>query len=398
MGQGPGALCRAAAALRGGRRPRRALGRRRARGRGAASGGAPRGGPVTEIRVGPGLLGRLPALVARHAARRRATLVTDSRLAAGLGRTIAAAFRRAGWEAPLFVLPRGEAAKTLRQAERLWAFLAQTRHERRDPVVALGGGTVGDAAGFGAATWMRGVPLVQVPTTLLAQSDSCLGGKTGVNIPVAKNAVGAFHQPALVVADPAALAGLPERDYASGLAEVVKYGLVLDGAFARALDRRWPELAARRPAAVAWAVKRALELKARVVAADERDLSGRRELLNFGHTLGHALESASGYAVRHGEAVAFGMRAAVLLSRGRGGLSRPADAALVSDLLARLPSVRVPAGVRAGDLAERLLMDKKARGGRPVFVLLKGLARPERTDVVTRAQVLAVLAQLGVRP
>lgn len=352
----------------------------------------------TEVMVGPGLLKSLPSLVAGHSARRRATLVTDSFLAPRLGRAAAAAFRRAGWEAPLFVLPRGEAAKTLSQVERLWSFLARTRHERRDPVVALGGGTVGDAAGFAASAWMRGVPLVQVPTTLLAQCDSCLGGKTGVNIPGAKNAVGAFHQPALVVADPAALAGLPERDFASGLAEVVKYGLVLDAAFARSLARRWPELAARRPAAVVWAVERSLRLKAAVVSADERDLHGRRELLNFGHTLGHALESASGYAVRHGEAVAFGMRAAVLLSRSRGGLRAPAESALVDALLARLPAVGLPASVRARDLAERTLSDKKARGGRPVFVLLKGLARPERTDAVTRGQVLGALSRMGVRP
>lgn len=345
----------------------------------------------TEVMVGPGLLKRLPALVAPFAARRRAALVTDSFLAPRLGRAVAAAFRRAGWEAPLFVLPRGEAAKSLAQLKRLWGFLAKTRHERRDPVVALGGGTVGDAAGFAAATWMRGVPLVQVPTTLLAQCDSCLGGKTGVNIPGAKNAVGAFHQPVLVVADPAALKGLPERDFASGLAEVVKYGLVLDAGFARALARRWPELAGRRPAAVAWAVGRCLKLKAAVVRADERDLSGRRELLNFGHTLGHALEAASGYAVRHGEAVAFGMRAAVRLSR-------PADGAIIDGLLARLPAVRLPAALRARDLAELVKRDKKARGGRPVFVLLKGLARPERTDAVTRADVLEALASLGVRP
>lgn len=351
----------------------------------------------TDVLVGTGLLSRLPALVAGHAVRRRATLVTDSFLAPGLAARAAAAFRRAGWEAPLFVLPRGEAAKSLAHLERLWAFLAKTRHERRDPIVALGGGTVGDAAGFAAATWMRGVPLVQVPTTLLAQSDSCLGGKTGLNIPGAKNAVGAFHQPVLVVADPAALKDLPERDYASGLAEVVKYGLVLDAGFARALARRWGELASRKPAALAWAVGKSLRIKGAVVSVDERDLHGRRELLNFGHTLGHALESASGYAVRHGEAVAFGMRAAVRLSRGRGGLAKPAESALVDGLLARLPSVRIPASVRARDLAELVLRDKKARGGRPVFVLLNGLAKPERTDAVTRADVLSALASLGVR-
>lgn len=352
----------------------------------------------TEVYVGGGLLRRLGALAAPHAARRRATVVTDAFLAPGAGRALVRSLKATGWEAPLFILPRGEAAKSLRQLELLWAFLSRTGHERRDPVVALGGGTVGDAAGFAAATWMRGVPLVQVPTTLLAQCDSCLGGKTAVNIPSAKNAVGAFHQPALVVADVSLLKTLSERDFASGLAEVVKYGLVLDAAFARELDRRWAALAGRSPAALAWAVGRSLRIKAAVVSADEKDLHGRRELLNFGHTLGHALETASGYAVRHGEAVAFGMRAAAALSRRRGGLRKAGESALLERLLARLPEVRVPSGVRARDLAQLLVRDKKARGGRPVFVLLKGLARPERTDAVTRAEVLGVLADMGVRP
>lgn len=352
----------------------------------------------TEVYVGTGLLGRLARLASGHAARRRATVVTDAFLAPGVGRSAVRSLAAAGWEAPLFILPRGEAAKSLRQMELLWSFMSRTGHERRDPVVALGGGTVGDAAGFAAATWMRGVPLIQVPTTLLAQCDSCLGGKTAVNIPAAKNAVGAFHQPALVVADVSLLKTLSERDFASGLAEVVKYGLVLDAAFARELDRRWDALAARRPAALSWAVGRSLRIKASVVSADEHDLHGRRELLNFGHTLGHALETASGYEVRHGEAVAFGMRAAAALSRRRGGLGRPAEAALVERLLARLSEVRVPRAVRARDLAQLLVRDKKARGGRPVFVLLKGLARPERTDAVSRSEVLAVLSEMGVRP
>ena len=350
----------------------------------------------TEVYVGGGLLRRLGVLAARHAPRRRVSVVADSLLAPGLGRSLVASLESAGWEAPLFVLPRGEAAKSLRQLERLWAFLSRTGHERRDPVVALGGGTVGDAAGFAAATWMRGVPLVQVPTTLLAQADSCLGGKTAVNIPSAKNAVGAFHQPVLVVADVGLLKTLPERDFASGLAEVVKYGLVLDASFARELDRRWPALVRRRPAALAWAVGRCLRIKASVVSADEKDLHGRRELLNFGHTLGHALETASGYAVRHGEAVAFGMRFAAALSLRRGGLRRPAEAALLQRLLARLPAARVPRGVTARDLAGLLVRDKKARGGRPVFVLLRGLARPERTDGVSRAEVVEVLSEMGV--
>ncbi|MBI3299620.1 MAG: 3-dehydroquinate synthase [Elusimicrobia bacterium] len=344
---------------------------------------------MTDVYVGSGLLERLPSIL--RSKRRRATLVTDSALAGTLGRRLAAAFRKAGWEAPLFVLPRGETAKSLASVARLWDFLLKTGHERRDPVVALGGGTVGDAAGFAAATWMRGVPLVQVPTTLLAQADSCLGGKTAVNLPGAKNAVGAFHQPDAAVADVGTLKTLPERDYRSGLAEVVKYGLVLDAAFARELDRRWGLLERRESAALSWAVGRSLRLKAGIVAEDERDFSGRRELLNFGHTLGHALESASDYRVRHGEAVAFGMRAAVLLS---GPLK---EAALIERLLDRLPFPSL-AGIRGKALFRLLARDKKARGGVPVFVLLQGLARPLRTQTVDERQVLAVLAALGVKP
>lgn len=346
---------------------------------------------MTKAVVGSGVLARLPSLLRPYAARRRVTLVTDAALAPRLGKRLSASLRSAGWRAPLFVLPRGEAAKSLRAVERLWAFLGKTGHERRDPVVALGGGTVGDAAGFAAAAWMRGVPVVQVPTTLLAQADSCLGGKTAVNLPGAKNAVGAFHQPALVIADVALLKTLPERDYASGLAEVVKYGLVLDAAFARELDRRWEALARRDARTLVWAVRRSLALKAAVVSADERDLSGRRELLNFGHTLGHALESATGYRVRHGEAVAFGMRAAVELSGVRGR-----ERTLIDRLLSRLPSPRAKTKGRA--LVSLLSRDKKARGGRPVFVLLRGLARPVRTQAVSEKEVLRALARLGVTP
>lgn len=353
---------------------------------------------MTEVFVGAGLLRRLPGLLNSRVPRRRVSIVVDAALG-GAGRRLAGAFRAAGWKAPLAFLPAGEAAKSLRSLAALYDFLLTSGHERRDAVLALGGGTVGDAAGFAAATFMRGVPLVQVPTTLLAQSDSCLGGKTGVNLPGAKNAVGAFHQPLLVAADTDFLKTLPERDFRSGLAEVVKYGLVLDAAFARELAKRWDLLARRQPAALAWAVGRSLRIKASIVAQDERDLSGRRELLNFGHTLGHALESAGGFSrYRHGEAVAFGMRAAALISLGRGGLADGADARLVWDLLGRLPAVRVAPGIRGRALIRALSHDKKARGGRPVFVLLKGLARPERSGAVTEAQVLRALASLGVRP
>ncbi len=352
---------------------------------------------MTEVFVGSGLLPRLPGLLKARVPRRRVSIVVDAGLVAA-GRRLARAFTAQGWKAPMAPLPAGEGAKSLRSLAKLYDFLLKTGHERRDPVLALGGGTVGDAAGFAAATFMRGVPLVQVPTTLLAQSDSCLGGKTGVNLPGAKNAVGAFHQPLLVAADVDFLATLSERDFRSGLAEVVKYGLVLDAAFARALARRWDGLVARRPAELAWAVERSLRLKASVVAQDEHDLTGRRELLNFGHTLGHALEAAGGFSrFTHGEAVAFGMRAAALLSLARGGLADGPDSRLLWDLLGRLPAVRVPASVRARELVASLSRDKKARGGKPVFVLLKGLARPERCGSVGEAELFRALGALGVR-
>lgn len=342
------------------------------------------------IRVGDGVLDHLPRLLAAEFGKqRRCVVVTDSYLKRSLAHRAETAMRGAGWTVDSYALPRGEAAKSFAALERLYGFLLRRKIERRTPLIAVGGGTVGDAAGFAAATFYRGVPLVHVPTTLLAQVDSAIGGKTAVNHALSKNAVGAFYQPRLVVCDTSVLKSLPRRDFLSGLGEVVKYSLVFDPAFAKRLRIEWLRVLQKEKSALDWVVARCAQLKADVVAADTRDLSGRRELLNFGHTLGHALEAASGYGkVRHGEAVAWGMRGAVALSKGRGWLK---DSALLDDLLGLLPKVQVPNGISRKQLLAPLARDKKAIGGRNVFVLLKKLGRPVRVDDVSRAEIEAAL-------
>jgi len=331
--------------------------------------------------VGEGLLEALPRLMDIRCGGSRCVLVTDARLEPGLGRRVRRILGRGGRRADLFVLPVGERAKSPAALQKLYGFLLRSRVERGTPLVALGGGTVGDAAGFAAATFYRGIPLVQVPTTLLAQVDSAIGGKTAVNHPLAKNAVGAFHQPVFAAADPSVLRTLSERDFHSGLGEVVKYGLALDAGFARLLRRDWALLTARDAAALARAVGRCARIKARIVSADERDLSGTRELLNFGHTVGHSLEIATRYRLRHGEAVALGMGAAVLLSQMR-GIFDPQDVDAASWLLDQVcPPWPRGAGLR--ELEGPIGLDKKVRGSKNVFILLRGLGRPVRVSDVS---------------
>jgi 3-dehydroquinate synthase len=335
--------------------------------------------------VGDGALDRLPALAVKSFREKgRCVVATDSHLAGSLGRRAVRALRSGGWDPELYALPRGEAAKSLSAHEKFLGFLLRKGVERRTPVFAVGGGTVGDAAGFAAAVYYRGIPVVQVPTTLLAQVDSAIGGKTAINHPAAKNAVGAFHQPSLVVCDTAVLKSLPRRDFLSGLGEVVKYAMVFDPAFGRRLRLDWLRVLQREEGVLERVVARCAAIKGGVVAADVRDLKGRRELLNFGHTLGHALETASNYRVRHGEAVAWGMRAAVAISKARGWIKKPEP---VDDLLSLLPRVRVPRGISMRKLLEPLKSDKKARRGRNVFVLLKEIGRPVRVDDVARHEI-----------
>ena len=258
------------------------------------------------IHIGAGLLGNAE-LYAPHAAGRIAAIVSNETVAPLYAARVEAALASAGARPMLVTLPDGEAYKDWKTLDRIFAALLQARADRRTVLVALGGGVVGDMAGFAAATYQRGVTHVQVPTTLLAQVDSSVGGKTAINHPLGKNMVGAFHQPAAVIADTDTLATLPAREYASGLAEVAKYGAIRDRTFLDWIEAHAQALVAREPAALAHAIRRSCEIKAAIVAEDERE-SGARALLNFGHTFGHAIESAAGYGNwLHGEAVAVGV-------------------------------------------------------------------------------------------
>lgn len=266
----------------------------------------------------------------------------------------------------------GERFKTLGTYAEVIDQLVARGHNRDTTIVALGGGVVGDVAGFAAATYQRGVELVQVPTTLLAQVDSAVGGKTAVNHPGGKNLVGAFHQPRAVVADVSVLRTLPRREFAAGLAEVVKYGVIADAEFFAWLEANATALLAQNTSALRHAVCRACQIKAEVVAADERE-TGRRAILNFGHTFGHALEAATGYErFLHGEAVAIGMTMAMTLSVQL-GRAEPGDATRVGALLTALGLPTEAPGLQAGPLRQAMGMDKKVRDGQLRFIVCDGL-------------------------
>lgn len=306
---------------------------------------------------------------------RRIAVVSEPRAFASGGQAVLRALRAAGEEAFLHLLPAGEAAKAWAPVERLMRDMLKKGVGRDGAVVAVGGGAVTDAAGFAAAIYMRGIPWVSVPTTLLGQLDGGLGGKTAVNLPEGKNLAGAFHQPRAVVCDTSLLRTLTARDRLSGLAEAVKIGLVFDPALWRYIEREWDELMDGREAPTARVVRAAAAWKLRIVAQDERETAGRRELLNFGHTFGHAIEAAAGPGtLRHGEAVILGMRAALRLSEMLAGLP-PAEAAPVLRFLQSLP-VRLPRRLSARELVAAARLDKKARQGRLRFVLLSRLGRP----------------------
>ena len=326
------------------------------------------------IHIGAGLLGQ-PALFAPHVEGRLEAIVTNATVAPLHAAQLDATLERAGAAARMrIVLPDGEAHKDWRTLDLVFESLLRGRADRRTVLVALGGGVVGDIAGFAAATYQRGVAHLQVPTSLLAQVDSSVGGKTAINHPLGKNMIGAFHQPCAVVADTATLATLPPRELASGLAEVVKYGAIHDVAFLAWIEEHASALAARDPTALAHAIRRSCEIKAEIVAADERE-AGARALLNFGHTFGHAIESATGYGTwLHGEAVAIGMALAARFSVAQGRIAA-SDAERLERLLARLGlPVRPPAITRERWL-EYMGRDKKNERGRITLVLLERLGR-----------------------
>jgi 3-dehydroquinate synthase len=349
------------------------------------------GGRAYPIHIGSGVMDDA-RLYAPHVAGRRIAIVTNEVVAPLHLARLERALTGAGARAEAILLPDGEQTKDWASLERVFDWMLAGRFGRDTVVVALGGGVIGDLAGFAAAIYQRGVPFVQVPTTLLAQVDSSVGGKTAINHPRGKNMIGAFHQPQAVIADVSALDTLPERELRAGLAEVVKHGVALDAEFARWLELQLERLADRDRDALAYAVRRSCELKAAIVARDERE-SGPRALLNFGHTFGHAIETALGYGKwLHGEAVAAGMVMAAELSCRRGMISRD-DAGRVRALVARAGLPVAGPALPAERLMELMRLDKKVASGRMRFVLLSAIGSAEiRADVPDDAVREALIA------
>jgi 3-dehydroquinate synthase len=333
------------------------------------------------IYIGSGLLER-GELYRRHIPGRQVMVVTNETVGPLYLQPLLRGLT--GFQVEQVVLPDGERYKTLEVWQGIFDALLRVRFNRQCTVLALGGGVVGDMAGFAAACYQRGVHFVQVPTTLLAQVDSSVGGKTGVNHPLGKNMIGAFYQPRCVIADTTTLGTLDDRQLAAGLAEVIKYGLIDDPEFFHWLEENMEVLRRRDPAALAYAIERSCRDKARVVAADERE-AGSRALLNLGHTFGHAIETATGYdAWLHGEAVATGICMAAALSQRLGWLAE-GDARRVEALIARagLP-VRPPAAMTPGQFLELMAVDKKVLEGRLRLVLMRGIGASVVTDEFDR--------------
>jgi len=327
-----------------------------------------------EIHIGPGLLGR-NSLITEQLQTERVAVISNTTVAPLYLAKLAQPLRAAGVAVTEIILPDGEAYKNWETLNTIFDALLANRCDRTTTVVALGGGVIGDLAGFAAATYQRGVPFIQVPTTLLAQVDSSVGGKTGINHPRGKNMIGAFWQPKLVLADTDTLATLPDRELSAGMAEVIKYGLIRDLPFLAWLEANIDRLMARDAEALAYAIERSCANKAEVVAGDERETArdNGRALLNLGHTFGHAIETGVGYGEwLHGEAVAAGTVMAAELSRRLGWL-QAVDVDRVRDLLrrARLPVSGAPLG--ADRYLDLMGHDKKVIAGRLRLVLLKRL-------------------------
>jgi 3-dehydroquinate synthase len=341
------------------------------------------------VEIGAGTLAAIGPRVLERTGARRAIVVTVPRVGRRYAARVLRSLREAGVAASRIDVPDGDASKSLRQAGKLYEALVARGLDRGSVLVALGGGAVGDLTGFAAATYLRGIAFVQVPTTLLAMVDASVGGKTGVNLPEGKNLVGAFHQPRLVVIDPDTLRTLPPRELAAGFAEIVKHAAIWDADLFARLERQADALRALDPDVLIPVIERNVEIKAEVVSRDERE-AGLRMLLNFGHTLAHALEAMHGYrSLLHGEAVAIGMVYAALRSEGIG--VAPAGTALrLRQLCERfgLPT-DPPARPRSAYLSA-LRVDKKKRDSTIGFVALEGIGRA-RVVPLTPAEVAASL-------
>jgi 3-dehydroquinate synthase len=349
------------------------------------------GSAAHPVHVGQGLVDHLGRLAVDAGIQPgRVALVTDSNVEAHYGPRAVAALEAENFAPEVVTVPAGEASKSSAVLQEIYDRMVAAELDRGSAVFALGGGVVGDLAGFAAATYLRGIAVVQVPTTLVAQVDSSVGGKTGINHPRAKNLIGAFHQPRVVVADVDTLVTLPEREFREGLAEVIKYGAILELAMIVDLEGTLDRILARDAASLEAVVARSLRHKAAVVAADERE-GGLRKILNFGHTVGHALEASAGYgSYLHGEAVAIGMAVACALSEKYAGLSADEGSRLVRLIdRAGLPTV-LPSDARSASFVAALRLDKKRARDAVEFVLLERLGKAA-TKPLTFPEILSAL-------
>jgi 3-dehydroquinate synthase len=348
------------------------------------------------IFIGSNLLPKLGALCAKFRLGSRCAVISDANVARRYAKKAMASLRAAGFAPVLITVPAGETSKSLKAVQACCDELARHRLERNSFIVALGGGVVGDLAGFVAAVYLRGIDFVQAPTTLLAQVDSSVGGKVGVNLPAGKNLVGSFYQPRFVLCDLSALDTLPMRQFRSGLAEVIKYGIIYDAALFSRLERNFGLLLQRNPAVLAAMVARCCEIKAEVVAQDERE-GGLRAILNFGHTIGHALEAISGYGkFLHGEAISIGQVATAKLSMAVSGL--PAgDAQRIEALFRRagLPTAIRLSAAQKTRLFAAMRLDKKVIRGEIQFVLARRIGKVQPGCKAPPALIAKVLQNSG---
>ncbi len=347
-------------------------------------------GGAYPIHIGGGLLAN-GGLIRQHLPQSRVAIVTNPTIEPLYFSAIAKPLDAQGVEVLKIVLPDGEAHKTWETLSLVFDALLANRCERKTTLIALGGGVIGDITGFAAASYQRGVPFIQIPTTLLAQVDSSVGGKTGINHPRGKNMIGAFYQPLLVLADTDTLMSLPDRELKAGLAEVIKYGLIWDPGFFAWLEGNLDALLRKDTSALSYAIRRSCEIKAQVVGQDERE-TGIRAILNLGHTFGHAIEAGLGFGRwLHGEAVAAGMVMAAQLSRAMGDLTDE-DLARITRILSRAGLPVQGPGLGASRYLELMGLDKKVEDGKLRLVLYKGIGASQVTADFPRKHLEAVLA------
>ena len=344
-----------------------------------------------EVLVETGLLESAGGKISNLGLGKMAAVITDGNVSQYHSGTLIKGLKEVGITSSLHIVEAGEASKSMSQVEALCSELAAVGHDRRSYVIALGGGVVGDLAGFVASVFYRGIPFVQIPTTIVAQVDSSVGGKTGVNLSQGKNLLGAFHQPALVIVDPKVLATLPDREYREGFAEVIKHAAIRDAAMVTELGKLDPN-SREVPAEL---IARNIAIKARIVEEDEHETVGVRALLNLGHTIGHGIEAAVPYGIMlHGEAISLGLRAALYLSEKRADLSKEDSDAVLSLLkMFRLPLV-LDEAISTKRVMEKLSRDKKFEAGTIRFVLLEKLGHAFVSEDVTESDLREAIEYL----